>query len=329
MSNRAATAARIAKPLTNGLMMDHFADRLIAAIKAREAPACVGFDPLPDRLPIDLRPAAGAGDEAFAAAITRFGRGVIEAVAPFIPAIKINIAFFEPYQEHGWRAYTTLVREARAAGLIVIGDVKRGDIGHTSGQYARAHLSDSSGDPTTNCAPDAITINPYFGSDGVAPFVEAARDNGRGVFILVQTSNESAAEVQGLQLPGGDTVCQHVARLVQQWAGGSELVGTSGYSCIGAVVSPRDLESTIRIREMMPNCVFLVPGFGAQGRTADEVAKCFKEDGTGALVTASRSVIYAFNEVRHRDSGQPWTEAVALAAREFVDALRSVLQSPK
>jgi orotidine-5'-phosphate decarboxylase len=145
------------------------------------------------------------------------------------------------------------------------------------------------------------------------------------VFVLVQTSNESAAQVQGLTLADGSTVCHSVARMVQEWASAEGHVGSSGYSCIGAVVSPRDLESTIRVRALMPNCIFLVPGFGAQGRTADEVAKCFNSDGTGAIVAASRSVIYAYDEAKYRDRSADWQRCVGDACKEFVAAIRMVM----
>ena len=312
-----------------------FADRLMAAVRDKGTPACVGLDPLIERLPENLRKkhaidtastdACGADARSrIASAFVEFGRGVIRAVAPHIPAIKINIAFFERYHTEGIRAYHELVQASHEAGLIVIGDVKRADIGHTSMQYAIAQLG-GEGIPPSAVA-DAITINPYFGSDGVAPFIEVAHAQNRGLFVLVQTSNPSASEVQGLTLPDGLTVCQHVAKLVQTWAAGEGLIGDSGYSCVGAVVSPRDLESTVRIRELMPNCIFLVPGFGAQGRTAGEVAKCFKEDGTGALVTASRSVIYAFSNPKYGDAhGDDWRACVEAACKDLVVALRDAV----
>lgn len=297
-------------------MSDHFGDRLSAAMRKMSAPACVGLDPLRERLPAELQVSGEAGDRAVANAFHEFGRGIIAATAPYVPAIKINVAFFEPLHEEGLRVYRALIREAHTAGMVVIGDVKRADIGHTSGQYAAAHLRGAGGDEGD--VADAITINPYFGSDGVAPFVDAAAGSGRGVFVLVQTSNESASQVQGLMLPDGLTVCQKVAQLVQGWAVGCR--GRSGYSCVGAVVSPRDLESTILIRELMPDCIFLVPGFGAQGRTADEVAKCFKKDGSGAIVAASRSVIFAHLEAQYKTL--PWRDAISAACRDFVCSLR-------
>jgi orotidine-5'-phosphate decarboxylase len=298
----------------------NFADRLIETITNKRAPVCVGLDPLIEKIPRELRTAA-SNDNA-SKAILEFGCGVIGAVAAHVPAVKINIAFFEPFGPDGLRTYHELIGEAHAKGLMVIGDVKRADIGHTSAQYATAHLQ-ASADVDDAQIPDAITVNPYFGSEGVQPFIDVAKKTGRGVFVLVQTSNESASQVQGMILPDGLTVCQHVAQLVQSWAAGDGLIGNSGYSAVGAVVSPRDLESTVKIRGLMPNCVFLVPGFGAQGRTADEVAKCFKSDGTGAMVTASRSVIFAYNEPPFRNRTD-WKACIEEACREFVNQVRSV-----
>lgn len=319
-------------------MQEHFADRLLAAIRRKKAPACVGLDPRIEHLPQDLlnefnistdstgRDGTGSTLDpvATAEAIGAFGRAVIDAVAPYVPAIKINIAFFEPYDAAGIRMYRNLIREAHASGLIVIGDIKRADIGHSTTQYARAHLGGLDTAPSDlEAMSDAVTVNPYFGIDGVRPFIEAASKTGRGLFVLVQTSNESAGEVQGLRLADGATVVQRVAQHVEGWAVDDALIGGSGYSCVGAVVSPRDLESTRRIRTLMPHCLFLVPGFGAQGRTAQEVATCFKSDGTGALVTASRSVIYAY--AAERDGAQNWQTCISQACRRYVSEIQHVL----
>jgi orotidine-5'-phosphate decarboxylase len=291
--------------------MEHFADRLGEKIRRKGAAVCVGLDPLVDRLPREIKERYR---DAPVGALRAYGRGIIEAVASLVPAIKINIAFFEAFGAEGIRVYRELIAAAKAADLIVIGDVKRADIGHSTTQYALAHLA---GEEAFTA--DAVTVNPYLGWDGVEPFVKLGRDQGRGLFVLVQTSNPSAEKVQGLQLADGSTVCHAVARLVQSWAAGQGLVGRDGYSCIGAVVSPRDLPSTVRIRELMPNCLFLVPGFGAQGRTAEEVTRCFKPDGSGALVTASRSVIYAYED-RQGD----WRSCVVTACQEFVETIRQL-----
>ena len=298
-------------------MSKPFGDRLSEAMSRLGAAICDGLDPVLDKLPSELRVLAERKPEE---ALIEYGRGVIAAVAGRAPALKINIAFFEPFQEAGLRAYRELTVAAHCAGLLVIGDIKRADIGHSSQQYATAHVGADREDQV-----DAITVNPYFGSDGVEPFLETALRHDRGVFVLVQTSNASASQVQGLTLPDGMTVCQKVAQLVETWA--VRAVGTSGYSSIGAVVSPRDLPSTVLIRGLMPSCVFLVPGFGAQGRTADEVAKCFKPDGSGAVVTASRSVIYAYADAKHHAAD--WRSAIRASCDEFVATIAALTRTSR
>ncbi len=314
-------------------MPECFADRLTAAILAKDAPACVGIDPVLERLPAELLTQRGAGDrsnlEASVAAVTQFCRQVIECVSDHVPAVKINSAFFERFYWQGVRAYYELVEHALEHGLIVIGDIKRGDIGHSSSFYAHAHLADS---PFEDCpglaVPDAVTLSPFLGSDAIAPFLDVAREQGRGVFVLVQTSNESGAELQGLTAQDGRTVAEHVARLVDGWADDAALTGSCGYSSVGVVVSPREGTSTQRLRELMPRSIFLVPGFGAQGKTAGQVKACFKPDGSGALVTSSRGILYAFNQPRYRDQfGTNWKKSIEQASRDFVAELRSVVMS--
>ena len=313
-------------------MSAHFADRLIERIRQKGVPACVGLDPVYSRLPAAIAEQRDLDDEtdveASLDAVLEFCRRIIGMVAPIVPAVKINSAFFERYYWDGVEGYYDLVQEAAAAGLMVIGDVKRGDIGHSSGSYAKAHLSDPEFATLDDLvAPDAVTVNPYFGIDGIKPFLETARESGdKGLFALVQTSNESAEDVQGLTLEGGMTVGERVGVLVNAWAGDEGLMGSSGYSCLGAVVSPRDEASTTKLRALMPNCIFLVPGFGAQGRTAEQVKPCFKADGTGALVNASRSVIYAYEDMKYLEMyTSEWEKCVEHACRDFVAALKAVV----
>lgn len=312
----------------------HFADRLLAAIDAKGAAACVGLDPVVDRLPEGIQQAHGLqvkisqGTErasresrrsACAAAIEDFSGQVIDEVAPLVPAIKINIAFFEKYGPPGVYAYERLVARGRAAGLVVIGDVKRADIGNTSAQYAEAHLDDT----PWGGGPDAVTVNPYFGWDGIAPFIEVARQREAGLFVLVQTSNPSAHEVQDLPIGGKETVCHAVARLVEKWSAADGLIGGRGFSALGAVVSPRDVLSTRMLRELMPHSLLLVPGFGAQGRTAEEISHCFRGDGRGALIAASRSVLFAYRESPYRERcGDDWRSAVRAACMDMVHQVR-------
>ncbi len=314
-------------------MSAHFADRLIAAIRDKGAPACVGIDPIYERLPADIAEQRELNDGTDSGsaldAVLEYCRRVIAIVAPLVPAVKINSAFFERFYWEGVEGYYSLVQEAAAAGLVVIGDVKRGDIGHTSGFYAQAHLGDPRfADLDDWVAPDAVTINAYFGLDGVKPFLEVVRqhDQDKGIFALVQTSNESATEIQGLTLDDGMKVSERVAMLVNRWATDEGLIGSSGYSCLGAVVSPRDEASTSKLRGLMPNSIFLVPGFGAQGKTADQVRNCFKPDGSGALVTASRSVLYAYDDMKYLEMyTSEWEKCVEHSCRDFVAALKAVV----
>ncbi len=315
-------------------MTAHFADRLIEAIERRNAPVCVGLDLQMERLPESILEEAGVSDpgeaapgrqpadsSAAAKALKAFGEEIIQITAPIVPAVKINIAFFEMHGVEGIRAYLDLVRAAHRAGLLVIGDVKRADIGNTSQRYARAHLTDDAR-VGSDAVADAITVNPYFGFDSIEPFVAVAVRERRGVFVLVQTSNPSAAEIQGLALSEGGTVAERIGTLVHEWSRSDGLVGDRGYSCVGAVVSPRDVETTIRLRRNMPRCLFLVPGFGTQGRSAEEVAHCFDGAGRGAVVNASRSVVYAFDEPRYRERyGVDWRRAIQDACEEFVLAV--------
>ena len=304
-------------------MPENFADRLCRRIADRGTPTCVGLDPVYARLPAAVREChetGGEGDTAAAVdAIVEFGRGVIDAVAPLVPVMKINIAFFEVYGGRGVEAYFELVGAAATAGLMVIGDVKRADIGHSTTAYAQGQLS---GDG----APDAVTVNPYLGLDGIRPFMDVCRDEGKGLFALVQTSNEAARDVQDVRLASGGTVAAHVGGLVNEWAGEPGLMGTRGYSAVGAVVSPRDVAGADALRSILDRCIFLVPGYGAQGQSAERVAHCFKEDGTGAIVNSSRGVIYAHENERYdAAAGAGWQRCVEAACRDFLHDINGVL----
>jgi orotidine-5'-phosphate decarboxylase len=284
--------------------VDHFADRLLDAIEAKGSPVCVGLDPSMEKLPPELKHLP-PGE-----AIERFCTGVIEAVAGIVPAVKPQIAYFERYGHGGVAAYERVCRLAVQAGLVVIGDVKRGDIGSTAAEYAAAHLG--------NTAVDAITVNSYFGADGIAPFVQAAAPAGKGLFVLVRTSNPSAAAIQDLADAAGVPLYEHVAAQVAQI--GAFCVGGRGYSAVGAVVGATWPQQARTLRQIMPQQIFLVPGYGAQGATAADCAAAFKSDGTGAIVNASRSVLYAF-------AGQSdWKAAIAQAAKAFAQDIRAALK---
>jgi orotidine-5'-phosphate decarboxylase len=278
----------------------HFADRLCAAIDAKGSPVAVGLDPRPERLPPYLLAACRAelGDtpQAAAEALWRFNRGLIDAVHDVVPAVKPQLAFYERYGIAGLKAYARTAKYAREAGLVVIADGKRNDIGPTASAYAEAFLGAPSvfDQPPVggDFAADALTVNPFLGRDGIQPFVDCADQHGRGVFVLVRTSNPSAAEVQDLQIDG-QPLYERLGSLVESWGASSR--GHHGYSSVGAVVGATWPEQAARLRALMPHTLFLVPGYGAQGAVAADVAPCFDTRGHGVLVNASRSIIFAWH----------------------------------
>ena len=295
----------------------HYADRLQVAIAEKGTPIVVGLDPRPELLPAVLRDGAVAsGPESraqIAARIFAFNQRVIDAVAPIVPAVKPNIAFYECWGAPGIECWERTILHARERGLIVIGDVKRSDMGSTAKAYAAAHL-------TGPAALDAITVNPYLGGDSLDPFIEAAAANGRGVYVLVKTSNPGSADLQDLPA-GGGPVYGRVADLVA--ARGDRFLGTSGESLVGAVVGATFPAIAAELRERMPNAPFLLPGYGAQGASAQDVLAGFRADGSGGLVNSSRGIIFAYR--RHpwatRFTAETWEGAVRAAAEAMRDDL--------
>ncbi|MBX6313035.1 MAG: orotidine-5'-phosphate decarboxylase, partial [Isosphaeraceae bacterium] len=277
----------------------HFADRLVAAVRGRGTPVLVGIDPRPEGLPegfLERFPADRAG---VAAALEAFGKGVVDVVAPLVAAVKLQVAFFEAYGPEGCAALHALASHARQRGLIVLIDGKRNDIGSTAEAYAQAYLGRvrvGEGDEVPWDA-DALTINPYLGRDGVAPFVATAAREGRGVFVLVRTSNPSAGEFQDL-IANGRPLYRHVADRVAEWAGPHR--GASGYSLLGAVVGATYPEQLAELRAALPGVPLLVPGYGAQGGTARDVAAAFDEHGLGALINNSRGIAFAYLRPAYR-----------------------------
>ena len=310
--------------------LKHFADRVRDAVDSKGSPVVVGLDPRPESLPPhllrDCLVKFGDSPLAIAAACWLFNRVIIDAVHDVVPAVKPQLAFYERYGIAGLMAYARTAAYAREAGLLVVADGKRNDIGSTASAYAEAFLGASQvfdetvtgefGDffyfgDFVHFGADALTVNPFLGRDGVQPFIDWARQSGRGVFVLVRTSNPSAADVQDLQVDGRP-LYEHVGALVESWGENSR--GQNGYSCVGAVVGATWPEQAARLRALMPHTLFLVPGYGAQGATAADVARCFDARGHGALVNASRSIIYAW---RSKPYTERYSEAdYGAAARE-------------
>ena len=278
----------------------HFADALTAKIK-ESSPVCVGLDPEQSELP--------EGIEKSAAGVKRFLEGIIDAVKNTASCVKPQLAYFEVLGWEGMKVFWEVCAYAKKQNLIVIADGKRNDIGTTCEAYAEAYLHKDS--PV-----DALTVSPYLGSDGINPFIERCAKNDKGIFILVKTSNPSSGEIQDLPV-GDEVVHEHVAQLVESW--GMHHLGKTNLSCVGSVAGATYPEEMKYLRTLMPHIPFLIPGYGAQGGTAVDVKHGFIPDGTGTVVNASRSIIFA-------SKGKDWKEAAAKAtlrmAREIKEALK-------
>ena len=306
-------------------MSDLFADRLLDAIAAKGSPICVGIDPMYEMLPDDIAGPANrrnANDAAVAVdAIFAFTIDVLKTVAPLVPVVKFQSAYFEKYLWEGVEAYYSLIQEAKELGLLVIGDVKRGDIGSTSAAYAAAHLSDPPYDEHEDTrAPDAITVSAFMGMDTIEPFVKTARDDGKGLFVLVRTSNPGSAELQDVKTDDGRTFSELLADNLRPVAAREGLVGDQGWSSIGAVVGATQAHTMASLRQRLPQSIFLLPGYGTQGATADMTRAAFR-DGQGAIVSASRSILYAHRDAKYAGEGD-WKTCVMNAVLEMKEALR-------
>ncbi|MHC4883276.1 MAG: orotidine-5'-phosphate decarboxylase [Planctomycetota bacterium] len=298
----------------------HFADRLSEAVKKKSTPLVVGLDPVYNRLPEEIRNNPHMNDETDVAASVdaffEFCTRTLKVVAPLVPAVKINIAYFERYLWDGLETYYNLVSEAESLGVEVIGDVKRGDIGHTAQAYAEAHLQNPEFTETEGIiTPDAITINGFAGADGIVPFADVASEQGKGVFVWVRASNPSAGAIQDFADASGVKMYEKLAEAAGEIANQSKRLGASGYSNVGMVVGGTSPEVTTALRQRYPKCWFLVPGFGSQGASAADCIRFCNRDGLGALINASRSIIYAFDDPKYKDQfGDNWEKCIEQAA---------------
>lgn len=306
-----------------------FADRLCRAIERKASPVVVGLDPqweqLPDFLRQACRAAYGATPRAAAEALWHFNRPIIDAVHDLVPAVKPQLAFYERYGIEGLRTFVRTINHAREAGLLVIADGKRNDIGSTAALYADAFLGhEPAPEMAAEFEADALTVNAYLGRDGIAPFVDRAKRGGKGIFVLVKTSNPSSGDVQDLDVDGRP-LYEHMGALVEAW--GESTRGAFGYSSVGAVVGATYPEQGRRLRELMPHTFFLVPGYGTQGATATDVAGCFDAQGQGAVVNASRSICLAFRSEPYasRYGAAGYAAAARAATQQMCAEIRSVL----
>jgi orotidine-5'-phosphate decarboxylase len=314
-------------------MASHFADRLCDAVKTKKTSLIVGLDPVYTRLPSAIKNHRQMNDEFDAAAavdaIFDFCTQTMRIIAPMVPAAKINIAFFEKYLWEGLETYYALISEADNLGLEIIGDVKRGDVGHTAELYAAAHLENPElAGLEDTLAPDAITVNGYTGTDGIEPFAEMASKQGKGLFVLVRTSNPSAAVIQDFADADGQTMYEKLAEVVGQSANKPERIGNSGYSNVGMVVGGTAPDVTTALRRKYDNVWFLVPGYGSQGASAADCVRFCKPDGTGALINASRSIIYAYEKPKYKDQlGDDWKRCIEQAVIDAKIDLAKAMQT--
>lgn len=314
-------------------MPNHFADRLCDAVRSKRTSLVVGLDPVYNRLPAAIKNHRSMNDEFDAAAavdaIFDFCTQTLRIIAPLVPAVKINIAYFEKYLWEGIETYYGLISEAESLGLEIIGDVKRGDIGHTAEEYAAAHLKNSELVGLEDMiAPDAITINGFAGAEGIEPFANMADKEGKGVFVWVRASNPGAAVIQDFADADGVKMYEKLAEVVNEIACKPERIGSNGYSNIGMVVAGTSSDATKKLRQKYEKIWFLVPGYGSQGASAADCIRFCKPDGTGALINASRSIIYAYEKPQYREQiGDDWKKCIEQAVIDAKVDLANSMQT--
>lgn len=300
--------------------MNHFGDQIIRKSQEKNSALVVGLDPNIKLFPSFLLPSPNqASFSEIGNAIYQFNQYVIDAVLPYAVAVKPQLAYYEAFGSFGIIALEKTIQYAKSKGLLVINDAKRNDIGSTASAYADAFLGDSS------LSANAVTVNPYLGSDGLLPFIKKGQANGKGLFILNKTSNPSAHELQDLELKSGEKVYVKIAKLVRELSQGT--IGELGYSYIGVVVGATYPEDAKIIREILPQTLFLVPGFGAQGGTAEQLRPYFDQNGNGSLISSSRGILYAYTKQTNWkqidvDSMKEYVKNAAQKANEEINQAR-------
>ncbi len=297
-------------------------DKLIEKIIAMQNPTCVGLDTdfgyLPDEMKNDVTDFEGVAKQ-----ITEFNKNIIDAVCDIVPSIKVQIAYYEMYGEYGVKAFNDTVNYAKNKGLIVIADCKRNDIGSTASCYAKAYLGETEvGGKNLNAfKADMLTVNGYLGSDGIEPFVKEIKQHDKSIFVLVKTSNPSSGEFQNLKLGSGEYVYEHMGKLVEKW--GADTVGKYGYSEVGAVVGATHPEEAEHLRNLLKTTFFLIPGYGAQGGSAQMLKVCFDKRGLGGVVNSSRGIICAYKNAAY--SGMGYAAAARAACMDMQKDLSTVI----
>ena len=311
--------------------MENAIDRLIKKIKETDNPTVMGLDPRYEMLPEVIKQKYSQDLEGVAKSIIEFNKNLIDNVCDIIPAVKVQIAFYEMYGIEGLKAFQETCQYAKQKGMIVIADSKRGDIGSTAQGYSNAFLGKIEiGEKSVPIFDvDFVTVNPYMGTDCVKPFVEDCKKYNKGIFILVKTSNQSSGELQDLKTENGIEIYAEVAKLVEKW--GEELRGEYGYSSVAAVVGATYPEQLSQIRELAPHTYFLIPGYGAQGGKAEDIAKGFDENGLGGIINASRSLMCAYKSDRWKEQfkEEQYAEATRAEAIRMREELNQAIKGGK
>lgn len=273
-------------------------DTLIDKIREYDNPTVAGLDTSFDYLPESMK--AGVKDFAGAAeAVLSFNKKIVDSICDIVPCVKVQIAYYEMYGLEGMRTFAETVKYASKKGMLVMTDAKRNDIGATAECYAKAYLGQTmvGGEEYTAFDSDFLTVNGYLGSDGIKPFLGWMQKRDKGIFVLVKTSNKSSGELQDLKLENGKTVYEYMGGLVEEW--GKDCIGKYGYSAVGAVVGATHPQQAQILRREMPHTFFLIPGYGAQGGTADDLKVCFDKDGLGGIVNSSRGILCAYKQEKY------------------------------
>lgn len=303
--------------------------KLVSKIKETEAPICVGLDPVIDFIPkhiLDMNyELYGKNLRAVSESFFDFNKAIVDACYDLIPAVKPQIAMYEQLGIDGLISYEKTIRYCKDKGLLIIGDIKRGDIGSTSLAYAKGHLGsvDIEGVKYRGFDNDMVTVNPYLGIDGVKPFIDVCNEEDRGIFVLLKTSNPSSGDFQDV-LAGDRPLYELVADKINDWA---KLSMDGEYSNVAAVVGATYPEISKVLREKMPHIYFLVPGYGAQGGSASDLRYCFDKDGLGAIVNSSRGIIAAYKQDKYKSSyaEQDFAQAARAAVEDMIKDINSVL----
>ena len=303
--------------------MEKIIDKLVNKIKETNNPTVIGLDPRYEMIPNCIKEKYSQDLEGISKAIIEFNKKLIDETCDIIPAVKVQIAFYEMYGIEGLKAFKETCNYAKSKNMLVIADAKRGDIGSTAEGYSKAFLGRTKiGDKEIPIFDvDFLTVNAYFGIDCVKPFIEDCKKYGKGIFILVKTSNPSSGELQDLKTKDGDEIYTEMAKLVEKW--GEELRGECGYSSISAVVGATYPKQLKQLREIAPHTFFLIPGYGAQGGKAEDIALGFDNNGLGGIVNNSRGLMCAYKSDLWKDKFSE--EDFAKATREEAIRMRDEL----